>query len=128
MKRSRSAFTLIEILVSVMLIAIVVMGILKIREQNVRAARYLEEQIEGAWANSLFLGDEIARFDGKRVDALTPLTSMNIQKRTSREILHSIEREIELGPPLQIPGLSFPVMLRSIYLRGEHSAKFFRIF
>ena len=111
-----------------MLIAIVVMGILKIREQNLRAAGYLEDQIEGAWANSLFLGDEIARFDGKKVDALTPLSSMNIQKRTSREILHSIEREIELGPPQPISGLSLPVMLRSVRLRGEHSTKFFRIF
>lgn len=128
MKSSRPAFTLIEILVSVMLISVVVMGILKIREQNVRAARYLDEQIEGAWENSLFLGDEIARYDGKKVDALTLLSAMNVQKRASRQILRSIERKIELGPPLPLSGFSSSVTLRSVTLHGVHGAKFFRIF
>ena len=41
----RSAFTLIEVLVSVVLIAIVVVGILKIRERNLEAARYLTERM-----------------------------------------------------------------------------------
>ncbi len=42
----RRGFTLIEILISVVLISIVILGIAKIREQNISVAKYLSQRVQ----------------------------------------------------------------------------------
>ena len=123
-----TAFTLIEVLVSVVLISIVVLGIAKIREQNIAAAHYLSSRMLQELDNSLFLGKEVQRFSGEEKDAYTLLRGLGIRKSATWEILKGKKRTINISDPLPIGELPLPVELRAIMLKGEYSARYYRIF
>jgi len=126
--KSHPAFTLIEVLVSVVLISIVILGIAKIREQNIAAAHYLGSRMQQELDNSLFLGKEVQRFSGEEKDAYTLLRGLGIRKSATREILKETKRRIKISDPLPIGELPLPVELRAIMLKGEYSARYYRIF
>ncbi|WP_456431083.1 prepilin-type N-terminal cleavage/methylation domain-containing protein [Nitratifractor sp.] len=121
----RPAFTLIEILVSVMLIAIVVTGILKIREQTLHAARFVTGRMQEELSNSLFLDKEALRYSGEHKDAYTILHRFGIKNDTTRRILKEIERDIRLSDPLPIPDVPIPLFFREISLKGAYSSRYF---
>jgi prepilin-type N-terminal cleavage/methylation domain-containing protein len=126
MRIERHAFTLIEVLVSVVLIAIVILGILRIREQHLSAARYLGLRMQKELSNSLFLTDEILRDNGKEKSAYDLLRRMNIKKDATRRILREEKRSIHISAPEPIPGLPIPLQLRRIVLKGEFSSQYYR--
>ena len=125
--RLHSAFTLIEVLVSVVLISIVVLGIVKIREQNIAAAHYLSSRMQQELGNSLFLGKEVQRFSGEEKDAYALLRDLGIKRDKTREVLRGIRRTIRVSSPLPIGELPLPVELRAIILRGEYPARYYRL-
>ena len=125
--RLHSAFTLIEVLVSVVLISIVVLGIVKIREQNIAAAHYLSSRMQQELGNSLFLGKEAQRFSGEEKDAYALLRDLGIKRDKTREVLRGIRRTIRVSSPLPIGELPLPVELRAIILRGEYPARYYRL-
>jgi len=51
----RRGFTILEVLVSVTLISIVVLGIVKIESQNQQIAHYIAGRVKSELANTLFL-------------------------------------------------------------------------
>jgi len=124
---NQSAFTIIEVLVSVVLISIVVLGIMKIREQNIAAAHYLSSRMQQELGNSLFLGRESLRFSGEEKDAYTLLHNLKITKPATREILKKTKRTIKISDPLPVGELPIPVELRSVMLKGEYSARYYRL-
>jgi len=127
LKSFRGAFTLIEVLVSVMLIAVVVVGILKIREQNLSAARYIGDKLKSELENSLFLGKASLQSSGSKKTAYEMLRSMGLRKQRTIDLLKNTRREIRVSNPLPIGELPFPIQLRSVNLRGAYSATYYRL-
>jgi prepilin-type N-terminal cleavage/methylation domain-containing protein len=123
----KKAFTLIEVLVSVVLISIVVLGIMRMRQQNISAVEYLEGRMKNELANTLFLGRESLRYRGEKKDALTLLNHLEIKKSKTREILRKEERTIWADDPLPIEEIPLPVTLRAISLKGKYSSRYYRI-
>ncbi len=127
MELRRKGFTLIEVLVSVVLISVVILGIVRIRDQQVAAAHYLDSRMRGELSNTLFLTDGIARYDGKKKSAYDLLKGMRIQKDATRRILETQRRSIRVDTSDPIPGLPVPLRIRKIVLKGEFSSRYYRL-
>lgn len=124
----RRAFTLIEVLVSVILISVVVLGIMKVRQQNIAAVHYLDSRMQEELGNTLFLGKEVMRYQGERKDAYTLLRPLGIKNSETRELLKQERRSIHVSDPLPVGELPLPVRLRAIELRGEYPGRYYRLF
>lgn len=116
-----------EIMVSVVLIAIVVLGIVKIQKENIFMAKYIAGRIQSELSNTLFLGEEALRYNKDEKDAYTLLEHMRIRSDASKEILKKITRKIYITEPLPIGKLPIPIKLRAVMLKSEYSARFYRI-
>lgn len=123
----RRAFTLIEILVSVVLISIVVMGIVEIRQQNIEAIHYLDSRMQEELGNTLFLGSGASLYRGSRKDAYSLLSQLGIGNSKTRELLKQEVREIQISDPLPVGKLPLPIVLRAIQLRGRYPSRYYRL-
>jgi len=123
----RKAFTLMEIMVSVVLIAIVVLGIIKLQKENIFMAKYIAGRVQSELGNTLYLGKEAMRYNKDEKDAYTLLGHMRIRNDKSKEILKSIKRKIYISDPLPIGEMPIPIELRAIMLKNEYSARFYRV-
>lgn len=123
----RKAFTLMEIMVSVILISIVVLGIVKIQKDSIFMAHYIAGRVQAELSNTLFLTKSALRYDKDEKDAYTVLNHVKPYKLESREILKKISRTINISDPIPIGKLPIPIELRAIMLKNKYSARFYRI-
>jgi prepilin-type N-terminal cleavage/methylation domain-containing protein len=123
----RKAFTLMEIMVSVVLIAIVVLGIIKLQKENIFMAKYIAGREQSELGNTLFLGKEAIRYNKDEKDAYTLVSHIGIRNDKSKEILKKIQRKIYISDPLPIGELPIPIEVRAIMLKHEYSARFYRV-
>lgn len=123
----RKAFTLMEIMVSVVLISIVVAGIIKLQKDNIFMAKYIAGRVQSELSNTLFLGKEALRYDKDEKEAYTLLSHMKIRNDQSKEILKTIKRKIYVSDPLPIGELPIPIELKAMMLKSEYSARFYRV-
>jgi prepilin-type N-terminal cleavage/methylation domain-containing protein len=123
----RKAFTLMEIMVSVVLIAIVVLGIIKLQKENIFMAKYIAGRVQSELSNTLFLGKEAIRYNKDDKDAYTLVSHIGIRNDKSKEILKKIQRKIYISDPLPIGELPIPIEVRAIMLKHEYSARFYRV-
>ena len=123
----RKAFTLMEIMVSVVLISIVVLGIVKLQQKNIYMAEYIAGRVQTELSNTLFLGKSAMRYDKDEKDAYTLLSHMRVKKTQSREILKNITRKIHISDPIDMGELPIPLELRAIMLKSKYSGRFYRI-
>jgi len=125
----RRGFTFMEILVSVLLISIVILGIAKIREQNITISHYIASRVKSEFSNTLFLKKDFLRYDKNEKNAYDLLHYMGIDKLESREILRQQKRHFDITDPLPLLGENpSPVQLRVFYLKGEYSSTYYRMF
>jgi len=123
----RKAFTLMEIMVSVVLIAIVVLGIIKIQKENIFMAEYIAGRVQSELGNTLFLGKEALRYDKDEKDAYTLVSHIEIRNDESKEILKNITRKIHISEPLPIGELPIPIEVRAVMLKHKYAARFYRL-
>ncbi len=123
----RRAFTIIEVLVSVVLISIVVLGIIKIESQNQQIAHYIAGRVKSELANTLFLTPSVMRYDKSEKDAYTLLERLHGDKDATRQALKSTKRTIHISDPLKIGELPIPVEVRAVMLKSEYSGRYYRI-
>jgi len=123
----RRAFTLMEIMVSVVLISIVVLGIMKIQKESIFMAEYIAGRVQSELSNTLFLGESAMRYDKDTKDADTVLSHIRPSKIDSREILKKIERKIHISEPIDIGELPIPIELKAIMLKSKYAGRFYRI-
>ncbi len=123
----RRGFTIIEVLVSVTLISIVVLGIIKIESQNQQIAHYISGRVKSELANTLFLVPDVMKYDKEEKSAYTLLGHLHGDKDLTREALKNTKRKIHISKPLPLNELPIPVEVKAVMLKSEFSGRYYRI-
>ncbi len=130
MKRLRSAFTIIEILISVIIISFSIVYVLKIHGQNREHIIYISHRNKSSLEDSLFLTDNAAQYHKEKKDAYEVLQPyFKIDKLKSREILKNVSRTFFIPEPINLisdeeNGPSATV--QEIKLKDKYSSSYFR--
>jgi prepilin-type N-terminal cleavage/methylation domain-containing protein len=129
LKRLREAFTIIEVLVSVVLIAIVALGAVKMQQESRAMALYLADRGKNELSNTLFLGADIMRYNKDKKDAYTMIEkNFKIDDSQCREILKKSYRTITVSEPME-PSTEeevLPIEINEIILKGKYPSRFFQ--
>jgi prepilin-type N-terminal cleavage/methylation domain-containing protein len=129
----KKAFTLIEVIMSVIIVSIVVMGALQLQEQNSDMATYLLKRGNAELDNSLFLTDRVQRYDKSKKNAYDILVDdFQIKDDESRQLLKKIEKKINITDAVPIPvGETedsppiFTFYSNEILLNGKYPARYY---
>jgi len=125
---SHYGFTIIEVLVSVVIINIVILGILKIQEQNSDAIFYIDKRVKEELSNSLFLKREALKYtQGTKKSAYFMVKTIPISKDKTRRVLKSIKRELRVDKSLPLEELPIKIYIQEIFLRGDYSSRYYRL-
>ena len=123
----KRAFTIIEIIISTIIIAIVVMGILKINRENFSMAEYIANRNKSELSNTLFLTKEALKYDKSQKDAYTLLHNMPIKNSKVIEYLKGIKRKIYVDRDIDIGKIEVPIRVDAIMLKSKYSTRYYRI-
>jgi len=131
--RFKKAFTLIEVIMSVIIVGIVVMGALQIQAQNSDMAEYLLKRGNSELDNGLFLTKKVQRYTNDKKNAYDLLVDeFSIKDFESRDILKKIEKKINITEALPIPvGMDesdaplFMFYSNEILLNGAYPARYY---
>ena len=120
------AFTIIEVLISVVLISIVALGAIKMQQESRSMALYLSNRSKIELSNTLFLGKEAMRYHKEKKDAYTLIErNFKITDFESREILKKTYRTIFISEPIELTeGDTLPLKLNEILLKDKYPARF----
>ncbi len=129
----KKAFTLIEVIMSVIIVSIVVMGALQLQEQNSDMATYLMKRGNAELDNSLFLTKRVERYDKSKKSAYEILVDeFKIKDDESRQLLKKIEKKINITEAVPIPvGAAedspplFTFYSNEILLNGEYPSRYY---
>lgn len=123
----RPAFTIIEILISVIIISFSILYVLKLHTSNREQIIYISERNKRTLEDSLYLTSNILKHHQDTKSANDILEDhFRIKETQSREILKKTERsiyipeEIEIIPPPDVPGPS--ALVNEVKLKGDHSS------
>lgn len=129
MKVFRPAFTIIEILVSVIILSVSIVYILQIHSANHEQIVYISERNKHALEDSLYLGSEVLKYHKESKNAYDLIgKDFKIQEFQSRDILKKTERTLFISeetyilPPSDVPGPS--AMAQEIKLKGDYHANY----
>jgi len=122
----RQAFTIIEVLVSVVLISIVALGAVKLQQESRAMALYLSDRSKSELSNTLFLGKDAMRYHKDEKDAYSLISkTFKIPDDISREILKESKRSIFISDPIKLSDETLPVKVNEIMLKGNYPSRFF---
>ena len=123
----RPAFTIIEILISVIIISFSIIYVLKIHSSNHEQIVYITERNKRSLEDSLYLTKNILKYHQDTKSAYEILShKFKIRKDESREILKKntrhiyIPEEIHIVPPPDTIGPT--AIVNEIKLKGLHSS------
>ena len=123
----RPAFTIIELLVSVVIISFAILYVLQLYTTNKKQIIYISERNKRSLEDSLYLTPNILKHhkDTKSADDILE-RHFRIKELDSREILKKNERsiyipeEIHIIPPPDRPGPT--AIVNEVKLKGKHSS------
>ena len=129
----RKAFTLIEVIMSVIIVGIVVMGAMQLQEQNSDMATYLLKRGSSELDNALFLTKKVERYSNDKKNAYDLLVDeFAIKDFDSRDILKKIEKKINITEAMPIPigggedeSPQFVFYTHEILLNGNYPARYY---
>lgn len=120
------AFTIIEVLVSVILVSVVVLGIIKLQQESRSMALYLSDRGKSELSNTLFLGKEVMLYHKDKKDAYTLISkTFKLSDFKSIEILKESTRSIFISDPIKLSDEALPITVNEIMLKGEYPSRFF---
>ena len=126
-KNLRSAFTLIELLISVVIISFAIIYVLKLYTTNAKQIVYISERNKRSLEDSLYLTRNILKHNKDKKSADDILSKyFRIKEFDSRDILKKNERsitipeEIRIVPPPDTPGPT--AVVNEVQLKGKHSS------
>jgi len=131
--RYKKAFTLIEVIMSVVIVGLIVMGILQQQSQNSDMAEYLLKRGNSALDNGLFLTQKVQRYTNDTKSAYDLLIDeFSIRDLESRDILRKIEKKINITEELEIPismeegqAPMFIFYTNEVLLNGAYPARYY---
>jgi len=123
----RQAFTIIEILVSVIIISFSIVYVLQLHTSNHKQIVYISERNKRSLEDSLYLTRNILKHhkDTKTAEDML-IQFFKIKEQESREILKNNKRsifipeEVRIFPPPNLPGPT--AIVNEIKIKGEHSS------
>ncbi len=122
----KKAFTLIEIIVSVIIIAIVTLTLAKINKQNEKMVNYINLRNKNELSNTLFLSPEATKYNKSEKDAYTLLSKMGIKNSKTRAYLKKLKRKIYIQEDIPTQKMVVPVKLNAIMLKSKFSTRYYR--
>ena len=130
MKTLRPAFTIIEIIISVIIISVSIIYVLKLHSQNHAQIVYISERNKLSLQDSLFLTDDVIRYHKDRKEAYEVLEKhFKIKESKSREILKKNARDFFIPEPINIlppsDGYGPTAVVDEIMLKGKHSSIYY---
>ena len=123
----KKGFTIIEILVSVVIIAIVTLTLAKINQQNAVMVYYVSSRLKNELTNTLFLHPQAQKYDKSEKDAYTILSSMGIKNDKAKSYLKSIKRKIYTQTNLPTQEMIIPIQLNALMMQSVFSTRYYRI-
>ena len=128
----KNAFTLIEVLVSVIIVFIVVIGAMKMSKENKNMATYLLQRGSSELDNALFLTKKVERYSNEKKNAYDLLVDeFSIKDTESREILKKLEKKINITEAMPMPvggedgAPQFVFYTNEILLNGNYPARYY---
>jgi prepilin-type N-terminal cleavage/methylation domain-containing protein len=129
----KRAFTLIEVIMSVIIVAIVVMGAMQVQEQNSDMATYLLKRGNSELDNAVFLTEKVQRYSKDEKNAYDMLVDeFSIKDFDSRDILKKIVKKINITEAEAMPvgGTEdepplFVFYASEILLNGNYPARYY---
>ena len=122
----KKGFTIIEVIVSVIIISIVVLGLAKINRQNIHMAEYVSNRNKSELSNSLFLTKEALKYNKSEKDAYTLLQKMGISKIETRQYLKKLKRKIYIDRDIKLKKMVVPLNVTAIMLKSKYATKYYR--
>ena len=131
-QKHKQAFTLIEVILSVVIVSIVVMGAMQLQEQNSDMASYLLKRGNSELDNSLFLTKKVQQYSHDKKSSYDLLVDeFSIKDFDSRDILKRVEKKINITEALPIPvgadgdTPQFIFYSNEILLNGDYPARYY---
>mgnify|MGYP000494157242 CR=1 FL=1 len=130
MKQLRPAFTIIEILISVIILSLAIIPVLKVHTDNHEQIVYISERNKRALQDSLYLSSTILKQHKDTKTAYEILEgSFKINALESREILKKNHREIYIPEEIMItplPEQGGPTaIVNEVMLKDKHSSRYY---
>lgn len=130
MKQLRPAFTIIEILISVIIISFAIIPVLKVHTDNHDQIVYISERNKRSLQDSLYLSSNILQHHEDNKTAYELLGNFfKIKESKSREILKKNSREIFIPEAITIiplPEEGGPAaIVNEVMLKGKHSSIYY---
>jgi hypothetical protein len=126
----RPAFTIIEILISVIIISGSIIFALKIHSQNHEQIVYISERNKLSLQDSLFLTPDVIKYHKDKKEAYEILQRhFKVKEQKSREILKKTSREffipeqIKIIPPEETGG--YGALVDEIKIKDKYSSSYF---
>ncbi len=123
----KKAFTIIEIIVSVVIIAIVTLTLAKINRQNANMVDYVTTRLQNELSNTLFLTNEAFKYDKSQKDAYTLLRGIKIRDEEAKAYLKKLKRKIYIKNDIPTAKMIVPIKLHAIMLKSEFSTRYYRL-
>ena len=130
MKQLRPAFTIIEILVSVIILSLAIVPVLKVHTDNHEQIVYISERNKRALQDSLYLDPTILQQHKETKTAYDILSrTFKINELKSREILKKNQREIYIPEAIKITPLPEErgptAIVNEVMLKDKHSSNYY---
>ena len=130
MKQLRPAFTIIEILISVIILSLAIVPVLKVHTDNREQVIYISERNKRALQDSLYVSSTILQQHQNTKTAYEILAkSFKINALESREILKKNSREIYIPEAIMItplPEQGGPTaIVNEVMLKDKHSSNYY---
>ncbi|WP_373032677.1 type II secretion system protein [Sulfurovum sp.] len=127
MKQLRPAFTIIEILVSVIILSIAIIPVLKVHTSNQEQIVYLTERNKRSLQDSLFLSNNILNYHQDNKTAYEVLEKyFKVKEQESREILKKTSRDVFIPDEIRIISLEEQggptAIVNEVMLKDKHSS------
>jgi len=129
-KTLRPAFTIIEIIISVIIISVSIIYVLKLHSQNHAQIVYISERNKLSLQDSLFLTDDVIKYHKDKKDAYEVLRKhFKVKESKSRELLKKNSRDFFIPEPLNLlpaEGYGPTAIVDEIKIKDKYSSSYFR--
>jgi len=131
LKNLRPGFTIIEILISVIILSLAIIPVLKIHTDNHEQIVYISERNQRSLQDSLYLSSNILQHHQDNKNAYEILERFfKIKEMESREILKKNSRDVFIPEeiriiPIQEQGVPSAVV-NEIMLKDKHSSNYYQ--